>query len=130
MTPESTQIISMTGERRKVAVIGSRGYSDYQHFTGWIKHYTANLNPCFVSGGCATGADNLIEMYAHDKGLPILIFYPDYNRHQRRAPLERNKLIIEAADVLIAFWDGKSTGTAHTIELAKKKGIQIRIVNI
>jgi len=130
MTPEATQILQMTGERRKVAVIGSRGYSDYQHFAGWIKYYTSSLNPCFVSGGCATGADNLIEMYAHDAGLPILIFYPDYNQYQRRAPLERNKLIVEAADVLIAFWDGVSKGTAHTIELAKKKGIPIRIVNI
>jgi len=82
-----------------------------------------------VSGGCPSGADNLIERYALENDMPIVIFYPQY-KHGKLGFLERNKLIVEASDVLIAFWDGVSRGTAHTIELAKKKGIQIRIVNI
>ena len=34
----------------------------------------------------------------------------------------------EYADALIAFWDGESRGTKNMIELAKKKGLKIRIV--
>ena len=32
------------------------------------------------------------------------------------------------ADALIAFWDGKSRGTKHMIDLAKKHNLQTRIV--
>lgn len=31
--------------------------------------------------------------------------------------------------VLIAFWDGKSRGTAHMIKVAELKGLEIKIVN-
>jgi hypothetical protein len=33
--------------------------------------------------------------------------------------------MIETADALIAIWDGKSRGTAHTIREAKKKGLLV-----
>ncbi len=29
------------------------------------------------------------------------------------------KEIVEAADRIVAFWDGSSTGTAHTIQIAR-----------
>jgi len=32
------------------------------------------------------------------------------------------------ADALVAFWDGKSKGTMHMINIAKKKGIQVKII--
>jgi hypothetical protein len=35
----------------------------------------------------------------------------------------------EYADALVAFWDGKSRGTKHMIDLANKSGIQVRVVN-
>ena len=33
------------------------------------------------------------------------------------------------ADYLIAFWDGKSKGTSLMINLAKEKGLKVRVVN-
>jgi len=33
------------------------------------------------------------------------------------------------ADALVAFWDGKSRGTMHMINLAKSAGLQVRVVN-
>jgi hypothetical protein len=32
------------------------------------------------------------------------------------------------ADVLIAFWDGKSKGTKHMIDLAKKYELKVEVV--
>lgn len=131
MTPETAQILNLVSGRKMIAVIGSRGYDDYQHFSAWVHYYTQNiLNACFVSGGCPSGADKLIEDYASDNYLPAVIFYPQYFEYGKRAPLERNKQIVEASNMLIAFWDGKSTGTAHTIGLAREKNIPIRIINI
>ncbi len=32
------------------------------------------------------------------------------------------------ADALIAFWDGKSKGTKHMIDLAKRYELKVRVV--
>lgn len=42
----------------------------------------------------------------------------------------RNAALIKDADLLLAFWDGKSRGTKMTIDLANKKGIAISIVQL
>lgn len=121
----------LTKDYTKIAVVGTRHYSDYKHFTGWIKYYTQNVvNPCFVSGGAKSGADNLIERYSEENNIPVIVYYPLYSEWGVRAPLIRNQSIVNESEMMIAFWDGKSTGTAHVIGLAKEKGIPIRIVNV
>jgi len=40
----------------------------------------------------------------------------------------RNYQIVDAAEQVVAFWDGKSRGTAHSLEYARKKGKPVRIV--
>ncbi|MDO4700541.1 MAG: hypothetical protein Q4A69_07655 [Moraxella sp.] len=56
-----------------------------------------------------------------------MIFKPNYQRHGRAAAFIRNRLIVDTADVLIAFWDGKSTGTKYTIDYAKKQQKQVYV---
>jgi len=122
---------SFIGKRDRVAVIGSRGFSDYNLFFAKISHFTKNIeNICFVSGGCKTGADNLIERYCSDNNLPILIFYPNYTEFGKSAPLKRNHQIVDNCDMLIAFWDGVSRGTKYTLDLVDEKLIPNRIVKI
>ena len=36
--------------------------------------------------------------------------------------------MVDIADGVIAFWDGKSKGTKNTIELSKQKNIPVKIV--
>jgi len=126
---EANYGVSPIGQR--VAVIGSRNFSDYNLFSAKITHLTKNIpDICFVSGGCKTGADNLIERYCNANNLPILIFYLNYAELGKSAPLKRNQEIVDNSDMLIAFWDGESRGTKHTIDLAEKKGIPNRIIKI
>ena len=54
-------------------------------------------------------------------------FFPDYKRYGKLAPLYRNIQIIEYADEVIAFWDGKSTGTKYVIDNCMKTGRKIRV---
>jgi hypothetical protein len=42
----------------------------------------------------------------------------------------RNKLIVEVCDEVIAFWDGKSTGTKHSINYAKELGKPFQIISV
>lgn len=49
-------------------------------------------------------------------------FLPDYKTYGRAAPIVRNKLIVSYADVVYAFWDGRSKGTKYVIDLCAKLG--------
>jgi len=52
------------------------------------------------------------------------------SRNRNVAPLERNKLIVEECDCVLAFWDGKSRGTKFTLDYATEKKKPIKIVQI
>jgi hypothetical protein len=99
----------------KVAVIGSR------ELKVDLDKYLPEGITLVVSGG-ARGIDSLAEGYAERHGIKKLIFLPDYGRYGRQAPLLRNELIVDAADIVYAFWDGVSRGTKYTIDYARAKG--------
>ena len=82
-----------------------------------------------VSGG-AIGADTYAKEFAIKHNLKLIEFLPDYEKYGRKAPLVRNKLIVENCDCLIAFWDGKSRGTKYTLDYATKLGKPTKIVQI
>lgn len=79
-----------------------------------------------VTGG-ARGVDMAAEAYARAAGLALTVIRPDYPRYGRGAPLVRNKQIIDLADVVLAFWDGHSRGTAQALAYARKKQKEVRL---
>lgn len=83
-----------------------------------------------ISGG-ARGADTCAANYARAHGIELLEIRPDYAHHPGRiAPLLRNRQIVDAADMVLAFWDGQSHGTKYTINYAQSKGVPVVIVPI
>ena len=105
----------------KLAIIGSRGL--------WIDDFSEFLPDGvteIISGG-ARGIDQCAEEYAKKNNLKLTVFLPDYQKYKRGAPLIRNRKIIEAADEIIAFWDSKSRGTKHAIDLCKKMNKRITV---
>ena len=80
-----------------------------------------------VSGG-AVGADKVGEEWAIKEGYQPKVFNADWNKHGRAAGILRNIEMGNYATHLIAFWDGKSKGTKHMIDYAKKKGLKVRII--
>jgi predicted Rossmann fold nucleotide-binding protein DprA/Smf involved in DNA uptake len=123
----------------KIAIVGSRDFNDYEFLLKKMEE-VVNSNmllftyegefPMFsvVSGG-ARGADTLAERFALEHGVPIEIFYPDWNHNPKSAGILRNLRIIDASDIIVAFWDGKSTGTKHTIDTASKLGKDVYVFN-
>lgn len=71
------------------------------------------------SGGCNSGADAFAEEYAKKNGIPLLVFYPNWDVFGKAAGPIRNKKIAEFSDILIACWDGESKGTLSTIDYFK-----------
>ena len=98
----------------KVAVIGSRGLQ-----VADLGKYLPEGTDEIVSGG-AKGVDTSARNYALEHELKLTEFLPQYDRYGRGAPLRRNIQIIEYADQVLAFWDGKSRGTKFVIDKCKE----------
>jgi Predicted Rossmann fold nucleotide-binding protein involved in DNA uptake len=108
-----------------VAVVGSRN-----HFQMMINFWSLpDETTCIVSGG-AVGVDSCAARFAVNFGFPLKEFKPDYKKFGRKAPLVRNEIIIKNANYLIAFWNGKSSGTGHSIYLARKAGLPVKVVKL
>lgn len=105
----------------KVAVIGSRGLQVKD-----LERYLPEGVTEIVSGG-ARGVDTCAKSYALAHGLKLTEFLPEYEKYGRGAPLRRNITIIEYADLVLAFWDGKSRGTKFVIDNCKKRNIPVRV---
>lgn len=108
----------------KVAIIGSRTLA-IDNLEDYIPECTEEI----VSGG-AKGIDSCAKRMALEHNYRYTEFLPEYNKFGRGAPLKRNLQIIEYADIVIAFWDGKSRGTKYSIEkcqLLNKKVIVHKI---
>lgn len=109
-----------------LAIVGSRSFTDYT----LLKNTLDDLYPDkkviteIVSGG-ARGADMLAERYAREHGIRMIRLRPQWGGtgnkvYNPRAGFERNEQIVKRADHVIAFWDGKSTGTLNSINHAKR----------
>lgn len=108
----------------KVAVIGSRGLrvSD-------LEKYLPEETTEIVSGG-ARGVDRCAARYARAHGIKLTEFLPQYDLYGHSAPLRRNIQIIEYADLVLAFWDGKSRGTLFVIDQSRKRGKPVRVFRL
>jgi hypothetical protein len=122
------------GESRefKVIVAGSRGFSDYTLLRAKLDALLAGkladgATVTIVSGG-ARGADTLGERYAEERGLTCLVMPADWDRHGRSAGYKRNEEMANVANALVAFWDGRSPGTKHMIDIARQRGLAVRVV--
>ncbi|HHV50727.1 MAG TPA: hypothetical protein PLG48_00350 [Candidatus Avimonas sp.] len=96
----------------KVAIIGTRN-APHNIIPKILRHLPANVTE-IVSGG-ASGVDTAAEQVASALSIPVKRFLPDYRRFGRSAPLKRNIEIVNYSDKILAFWDGKSSGTRHCI---------------
>ena len=109
----------------KVAVIGSRGFDNYE----LVKTALSPLKITLLVSGGAKGADSLGERYAKENNIETLIFKPDWEKHGKAAGMIRNTDIVNNAETIIAFWDGESRGTKDSISKAEKLEKTIIIVN-
>lgn len=105
----------------KVAVIGSRGLM-VKNLENYLPAGTIEI----VSGG-AVGVDTSAKEYARSNNLKLTEFLPEYEKYGRKAPLKRNIKIIEYADTVLAFWDGKSHGTAFVIRNCKSMNVPVTV---
>lgn len=107
----------------RLAVVGSRTFHDYKLMSEILQWYDIKE---IVSGG-AVGADSLARRYARENDIPLREFPAQWEKHGKKAGFVRNEMIVDACDEVVAFWDGKSRGTKHTIDFAEKKNKPVSV---
>lgn len=125
----------------RVIIAGSRNFDDFlklidscTDILSKITEHHNDLNKIRVVSGAARGADQLGEQYAKVREYELSRFPADWDGLGKRAGYVRNAEMAKYAmedgnyGVLIAFWDGKSKGTKHMIDLAEKNGLDMHIV--
>ena len=107
----------------KIAIVGSRKLPAWRLARDLIGDFVQDLprGTVIISGG-APGVDTLAAQAARAYGYEVVEFLPDWRALGKGAGFIRNRLIVDAADEVHAFWDGASRGTAHTVRTARRAG--------
>lgn len=115
----------------RVIIAGSRTFEDYKLLKKTMDNLLSQIkDEIQIVCGKARGADTLGEEYAKERGYQIAYFPADWDKFGKSAGYKRNVQMAENADALVAFWDGQSRGTKHMIDIAREKGLKIRIKRI
>lgn len=115
----------------KVIIAGTRMFADYKLLCSSCDKLLSQkglTHDIIIVSGTARGADKLGERYAKERGYNVELFPADWENKGRAAGYIRNADMADNADALIAFWDGTSHGTAHMIDIARKKNLPVRVI--
>jgi hypothetical protein len=111
--------------KKRVAVVGSRGFVNYAQLSKTLSEYIEYEDE-LVSGG-AIGVDSMAQRWAREHGHAIHIYYPRWE-NGRSAGFERNKRIVENADIVLAFYQVgrfQQGGTSNTAMWANKLNVPL-----
>ena len=112
----------------QVIIAGSRDFHDYDLLCRKCNLFFSRKKPTAILCGEARGADLLGKRYAQEHGITVLSYPADWDTHGKQAGYIRNRDMAMHADALVAFWDGRSKGTEHMIDLAYEYKLPVRIV--
>lgn len=115
----------------KVIIAGGRDFNNWPMLVEKCNYYFSRLGAAdieIVEGG-ARGSDAMGKRYAEVHGLAHTQFAADWDKHGKAAGPIRNREMGAYGDVLIAFWDWRSTGTADMINVMSELKKPYRIVH-
>ena len=115
----------------KVIIAGSRDLdiNTWEHMEKLVDFAINNcgFNITQIITGCARGIDRIgantgAYLYGDDN---VIGFPANWEKYGKSAGFIRNAEMAKRGDMLVAFWDGKSKGTKHMIDLAKRHGLNV-----
>jgi len=112
----------------RVIIAGSRNFNDYGIVKKKLNAILKNQKEVTIISGTANGADKLGERYANDNHLKLEQYPAMWDLFGKKAGYMRNEEMVKFADAAIVFWDGKSKGSKHMIDISKKYNLKLRIV--
>lgn len=117
----------------KLAVVGTRTFDDYAYLKEMLDtiHVFSTIS-LIVTGGdenslVRVNTDEFAVRWAKENNVEYKVILPDWQKHGKSAGFIRNNEIWDNVEEGLAFWDGKSKGTAHSFEIARRQGKKITI---
>jgi len=116
-------------------VVGSRLFQDYRKLEQTLDRLLRNQKKTVIVSGGSVGTDRMAEEYARNRDLPMIIFQADPELPGKQADREKaermNRFISKQSKRgVVAFWNGESPGTKHSLDHANKYHNDIRIISI
>lgn len=108
---------------KRIAIVGSRSFTNYNAVEDFVLPRLSIEEIDLVVSGGANGADYLGKLFAMRNRLPFREIRADWREYGKRAGFLRNIEIVNAVDMVFAFWNGDSKGTKHTIDRAHENDI-------
>jgi len=109
----------------RVAIVGSRHFPEMERVQSFIDSLPPGTT--IVTGG-ASGVDAAAGRAASERQLGVIKLPPRFEEAtDPTATAQRNQQLIDAADVVVAFWDGLSAGTRQTIDRALQSGREVHV---
>src|SRR5207245_9152363 len=109
----------------RVAIVGSRHFSAPKRVAECVKGLPPRAS---IITGSASGVDAEATKTARDKGIPVQVIPASFDEMADASKsAARNQRLVDACDVLVAFWDGSSKGTRATVERALDSGKEVHV---
>ena len=113
----------------RIMVSGSRGWTNEEKVRSELDRLHEEIGPFELMHGGAQGPDNFAYWWALEhEDVVGRSFLPNYQEHGKAAPHVRNDKMLDRADRVIAFWNGVSRGTKSVIDKARKRGLEVEVV--
>jgi predicted Rossmann fold nucleotide-binding protein DprA/Smf involved in DNA uptake len=110
----------------RVAIVGSRHFPEPDRVTDYVRSLPARAS---IITGSASGVDAAATKAARDKGIPVQVMPASFEElADASKSAARNQRLVDACDVLVAFWDGASKGTRTTIDRALDSGKEVHVL--
>ncbi|HVB77834.1 MAG TPA: hypothetical protein VNI34_08555 [Candidatus Nitrosotalea sp.] len=109
----------------RVGIVGSRHFPEPERVVEYVRALPAGAS---IVTGSASGVDAAATRAARDRGLHVRTLGASFEEvRDEAAAAERNQRLIDACDLLVAFWDGASSGTRRTIERALDSSREVHV---
>lgn len=114
----------------KLIIAGGRDFNDYTHLKNSVDNLIKDLGypEVEIISGMARGADKLGERYALEHGYTVIYKAAQWDIYGKSAGYRRNVEMANVATHVIVFWDKKSKGTKHMLDIAIDKELPLTVV--
>jgi len=110
----------------RVIIAGSRNVTSPYLISAAIQ--LSGLDVDTVISGGARGVDRMGEVWAKFNEKNLEVYPAEWDKYGKSAGYRRNVDMANAADALIAIWDGVSKGTKHMIDIAKSRKLIVYVM--
>ena len=101
----------------KLLITGSKRIADFD-----LSTYIPENTECIITGG-EKGIEAIALKYADENQIEKHIFISENDSISKR-----NRSMVDEADAVLIFWDGKTKNTVNIVNYASKKGRSVTVV--